>query len=605
MKSMRATVAMAVLLGLVCSREAWVMNDVQWEDWSEAAFSRARKENRFVLLDLGAVWCHWCHVMEETTYRDPRVEALIASRFVAVRADQDARPDLSNRYEDYGWPATIVFDAEGRELVKFSGYIPPPRMVSLLQGIIDDPTPGPSASSPAESSARPTSGMAAGLRAELEALLLARYDAKQEGWGFAKKFLDWDAVEYSMVRGAAGDPAAARRARSTLRAERRLLDPIWGGIYQYSHGGDWDHPHFEKLLAFQAEVMRTYAQAYALWRDPEDLATAREIHRYMKAFLESPDGAFYVSQDADLVRGEHGGEYFSLSDRERRERGIPRIDTHTYARETAWAGTALVALHAASGEAEPLEEALAAARFLLRERLLTGGGFRHGARDEAGPYLGDTVSALRLFLALYPATGDRSWLARARDAADFIDRTFRRDGVPGFVTAVSASRFEPARPQRDENIAMARATNLLSHYLGDASYRRMAEGAMSFLSVAEVAARPETGGVLLADLEMGTEPLHVAVVGSRDDVRTKALAAAALALHPAYKRIDLLDRRDGPLPSGGAQYPSLPFPAAFLCTAGRCSAPARDPEELRERLAKILPPPAPLHLVKLGIDARR
>jgi uncharacterized protein YyaL (SSP411 family) len=64
--------------------------------------------------------------------------ALLESRFVAVRVDQDARPDLSNRYEDYGWPATIVFDASGRELVKFSGYIPPPRMASLLQGIIDD-----------------------------------------------------------------------------------------------------------------------------------------------------------------------------------------------------------------------------------------------------------------------------------------------------------------------------------------------------------------------------------------------------------------------------------------------------------------------------------
>src|SRR5262249_14090709 len=89
-----------------------------WRGWAPDAFDEARRENRFVLLDLGAVWCHWCHVMEETTYRDPKVVDLIRRRFVPVRVDQDARPDLSNRYEDYGWPATLVFAAAGPQLVK-------------------------------------------------------------------------------------------------------------------------------------------------------------------------------------------------------------------------------------------------------------------------------------------------------------------------------------------------------------------------------------------------------------------------------------------------------------------------------------------------------
>ena len=97
-----------------------------------------------MLLDLGAVWCHWCHVMEEITYRDPEVIRLIGERYIAVSVDQDSRPDLSNRYEDYGWPATIVFDADGNEIVKRQGYIPPRPMASMLQAIIDDPTPGPS-----------------------------------------------------------------------------------------------------------------------------------------------------------------------------------------------------------------------------------------------------------------------------------------------------------------------------------------------------------------------------------------------------------------------------------------------------------------------------
>jgi pimeloyl-ACP methyl ester carboxylesterase len=117
---------------------------IAWTDWSDTAFERARADGRLVLLDLGAVWCHWCHVMEETTYRDPEVVSLIRTRFVPVHVDQDARPDLSNRYEDYGWPATVVFDSAGQELVKFQGYIEPERMRGLLRAVIADPTPGPS-----------------------------------------------------------------------------------------------------------------------------------------------------------------------------------------------------------------------------------------------------------------------------------------------------------------------------------------------------------------------------------------------------------------------------------------------------------------------------
>lgn len=86
---------------------------IEWQPWSDAIFDQARRENKFVLLDLEAVWCHWCHVMDETTYKTPEVISLTKSKYIPVRVDQDSRPDLSNRYEDYGWPATIVFGSGG------------------------------------------------------------------------------------------------------------------------------------------------------------------------------------------------------------------------------------------------------------------------------------------------------------------------------------------------------------------------------------------------------------------------------------------------------------------------------------------------------------
>jgi hypothetical protein len=589
----RAIAAMALLLaGSLAAAQAPAITGIAWEDWSDRAFVRASAEKRLVLLDLGAVWCHWCHVMEETTYRDPGVVALIRRHYVPVRVDQDSRPDLSNRYEDYGWPATIIFDSDGKELVKFAGYIPPGRMRALLEAVVADPTPGPSVRPEAPMSPPSGGSLSPGLRKELVALLLQRYDREHGGWGFSKKYLDWDSIEYCLLLARGGDRDAERMAKETLARARKLIDPVWGGLYQYSDSGDWDHPHFEKLLQFQAEGMRAYAQAYALWRDPEDLKAARDILRFVRVFLRSPDGAYYVSQDADLVAGEHSGEYYALDDAGRRRRGIPRVDAHLYARENAWMAHALVTLHAVNGDDETLREALVSARWILANRALPGGGFRHDASDPAGPYLGDTVAAGRAFLSLYAATGDRAWLARAAEAADFMGRPFFIDGTPGLVSAVSRGRFAPPRPQRDENVMAARFANLLFHYTGNPAHRRLAIRAMEFLAVPEVAQKFTTASVLLVDREISAAPMHLTVVGGRADPKAHVLLAAALADPQAYKRVELWDRSEGPLPNSDVEFPELDRAAAFVCTNSRCSLPAFTPEELGKRIARLRANPA-------------
>jgi uncharacterized protein len=224
--------------------------EISWQGWSDGAFERARSEKRLVILDLEAVWCHWCHVMEETTYRDPEVVRQIREHFVAVRVDQDSRPDLSNRYEDYGWPATVIFDAGGKELVKFAGYIPPARMRALLEGVVADPTPGPSVR-PEQPMVSSATALSPELRKGLSALLTQRYDKEHGGWGFSKKYLDWDSVEYCLARAREGDRDAQRMARETLTLSRKLIDPVWGGLYQYSDSGDWSIPISRSCCSFR------------------------------------------------------------------------------------------------------------------------------------------------------------------------------------------------------------------------------------------------------------------------------------------------------------------------------------------------------------------
>jgi len=517
---------------------------IAWQPWSDAVFGQAKREGRFVLLDLGTVWCHWCHVMEEVTYRDPAVIDLLGKRYLAVRVDADARPDLSNRYEDYGWPATIVFNSDGSEIVKRRGYLPPDQMASILQAIIDDPTPGPSVvSEPALVPGRETT-LGTDRRNELCQNLIDGYDNTNRGWGTTQKFLDWDTIEYCMTETAQGNQTFERMARETLAAQLNLMDPAWGGVYQYSTDGDWHHPHFEKIMQMQAEDLRIYAQAFALWHDETYLQAASRIRGYLKNFLTSPDGAFCTSQDADLIPGEHGGEYFQLTDSDRRKRGIPRIDVHVYSRENGWAINALATLCAASGERACLDDAIRAANWVCVHRALSDGGFRHDAIDAAGPYLGDTLAMGRACLTLYASTADRAWLERAERAAKFISATFA--GNLGYITCTRNGALPP-KPQLDENVGIVRLANLLWHYTGNSEYREMAERAMRFL--ATPGATDHRGflvaGVLLADREITSPPLHITVVGRKDDTAAQGLFAAAIREPTVYKRVVWLDEREG------------------------------------------------------------
>src|ERR1700677_4614869 len=103
---------------------------LHWQPWSDAVFAQARTKHKFVLLDLEAVWCHWCHVMDDVTYRDPTVVRRLNEKYILVKVEQDSRPDISNRHQDYGWPATVVFAADGSEIVKRQGFLQPRLMAS-------------------------------------------------------------------------------------------------------------------------------------------------------------------------------------------------------------------------------------------------------------------------------------------------------------------------------------------------------------------------------------------------------------------------------------------------------------------------------------------
>jgi len=570
---------------------------LHWQPWSDAAFAQARTQHKFVLLDLEAVWCHWCHVMDDVTYKDPSVIRLLNEKYVLVKVDQDARPDISNRYQDYGWPATVVFAADASEIVKRQGYMPPKEMASMLQAIIDDPSPGPSVEPEEKIAFANTSAVSPALFTQLMQNYNAQYDAQATGWGFGHKYLDGESIEYAMRLAQMGDTIYAQQAQATLHNAEKLIDPVWGGMYQYSVDGKWDEPHYEKLISIQANAMRAYALAYGQFHTPDYARAAQSIHFYVHTFLTDPaTGAFYVSQDADLVDGEENASYFALNDAGRRAKGVPRVDKHLYARENGWMIAALAQLYANTGDATALTEATRAADWVVANRALPNGGFRHdapnAAHDAAGPYLGDTLAMGQAFLMLYTVTGDAKWLAHAESARAFIATNFSPVGNGGFITSKTRSNAAfGLQADRDENAQLIRFANLLAQTTGNPADRATAEKAMRYLATPAILLRPLSAPSLLAVSEFEHDAIHVTILGAKSptpDPGAAALYATALRSLTGYERLEWRTPGARSTRPNDVEYPPLNKVAAFLCTARACSSPMFTTAELQAKLDHAL-----------------
>lgn len=588
MKKIRRLAMLAVLCA--ASPAACADAPIKWSGWDPGVFARARAEKRFVILDLQAVWCHWCHVMDEKTYADPTVDALIGEKYIAVRADQDASPDLSSRYGDWGWPATIIFAADGTEIAKRRGYIEPDRMAALLKAVIEDPTPGPSVGEEAAPAPARSAFLSKFLRTALMKNFNDSYDSEHGGWGEGQHFIVSDAMDLDLELAGKGDMQAQAQARKTLDAALALIDPVWGGVDQYSATPDWKSPHYEKIMSAQAQYLRQYAQAQAQWRDPRYLQAAKEIQSYMTHFLLGPEGAFYVSQDADLNAGIDGQRYYALDDVARRKLGMPRIDKHVYARENGWAISGLAAYANATGDAGALVAAERAARKMLADRALPGGGFRHDEKDRGGPFLGDTLAMGQAFVDLYAATGDRDWLKDAGAAGRFIGATFKEASGGFRATATPTAGvgvFRHSVLQIDDQTGVARFMNLLYRYTGDHADADLADHAMRSAIGFAASAQNPLPGVLLADMELGAEPTHITIVGHKDDPAAQRLDLAARAYPAIYKRLDWWDTREGPLENPDVTYPEMDRAAAFACANHICSPPVFSAAELTQAIDRM------------------
>jgi uncharacterized protein len=564
--------AAAMLLGLSPATAAPLDNrDGFWSEWSDATFERAAAEQKFVIVSLQSWWCPWCLVMNRDTWADPEVRAVLKDKFIPVHVDQDSRPDISQRYERWGWPVTVIFGPDGTEIVKLRGFYSPKFFIPILLETIRDPSPvdygtpgGP------ERGRTLATGLGDAQRAEILAFLDKAYDHANGGWS-KSKLVDGPTLAWFLDRAKAGDREAEVRLRRSLTAMIAMIDRDLGGISQVSLKPDWSKPSREFPMFAQQAALAAYARAWVMFGDPAYRDAADRVFGFMKDTLAAPDGGFHASMG--LAEGE------------------PGVDRRQYARETGQAIQGLAAYHDSMGSKEALGLAIGGADWALRHRNLPGGGFRHAERDVAGPYLADNVEMAAALLALHRSTGERKWLTAATATAEFIARTFIDPATGAFFASAAPDAKHLPKPvkQREDNVTATRFFALLAFYTGEVRYREIAEAGMGYLaSPAVLDAFGFMPDVLLAEEELRNEPVHVTVVGPRDDTRSAALYAAALRYPLAFKRAEWWDRREGRLANHDVDYPDFPEgPAAFACTRNYCSLPVTDPASIPAQLDRL------------------
>jgi uncharacterized protein YyaL (SSP411 family) len=311
---------------------------IHWYEWGEEAFAAAQRQKKPILLDIGAVWCHWCHVMDHESYDDPEVARIVNENFIAVKVDRDERPDIDSRYQaavsaisgQGGWPLTAFLTPDGKPF--YGGtYFPPdermgrPSFKRVLEAIAGafrekhgevhkQADMVMNALSQAESFPGSSAAFSPKIVDSIVRSATRLFDVEHGGFGTAPKFPHPAILDLLIDRYArTGESHLKTVIETTLTHMARggVYDQLAGGFHRYSVDERWVVPHFEKMSYDNSELLKNYVHAYQALGDPFFAEVVRDIMRWMDEVLSDRErGGFYASQDAD-IGVEDDGDYFT------------------------------------------------------------------------------------------------------------------------------------------------------------------------------------------------------------------------------------------------------------------------------------------------------
>ncbi len=311
---------------------------IQWHEWGEEAFAAAKRDNKPILLDIGAVWCHWCHVMDRESYDDPEVAKIVNENYIAVKVDRDERPDIDSRYQaavssltgQGGWPLTGFLTPDGKPF--YGGTYFPPQdqygrpsfkrvLLSIAQSyrekhgeVLEQANMVTSAISQAEAFSGRSGDVSPKVIDAVIESALKMFDERNGGFGNAPKFPHPSTLDLLIDRYArTGNQDLRDVIVTTLDKMARggVYDQLAGGFHRYSVDERWIVPHFEKMCYDNSELLKNYVHSWQATGNEFFAEVARDIIRWMNEWLSDRQrGGFYASQDADYSMDDDG-DYFT------------------------------------------------------------------------------------------------------------------------------------------------------------------------------------------------------------------------------------------------------------------------------------------------------
>ena len=567
-------------------------SEIAWSQWGDDAFERAQRENKPMLLGISAVWCHWCHVMDETTYSDDEIIHLINDRFVPVRVDNDLRPDINARYNMGGWPTTAFLTPTG-EVMAGMTYVPPDQMRDVLNQVstyfkdnresIEEKIAELTKNRAAAASAEAASDDALSdqiLRDVLNSAVDA-YDPVFGGFGTEPKFPHTDAIDlllHAYLR--FGDRDALHMARKTLdyMTKGGTYDQEWGGFYRYSTKRDWSVPHYEKMLEDNVLLLHDLCKLYRITEDASHRDYIDRTIAYLDTWLSDPaTGAFYGSQDADE-------EFYPLPAEERTRYEAPYVDRRIYASWNAMAIRAYLEASWTRGRAAYRERALKALDYVWEHLFSPATGVHRYLSPEGpkiGGLLGEQAWTMAALLDAFEVAARPADLQRARLLAEFMIEQLMSD-TGGFFDTTSEhdtlGRLSMRQKPVKENAVAAEALIRLARITHEQRYEDVARRALA--QFADVA---ESQGYFASDYARAVDLLlnpgaDVKIVAHAGD-GAGPLHLAALALPVPDRIVRIIDAADAKALADEA-LPAHPAPAAYACYGTLCSAPVTTPDDL-------------------------
>ncbi len=532
-----------------------------WQEWNDEAFVESREREVPVLLFIHATWCRWCKQLEHDVLADERVREILDDRFVCIKIDKDRRPDIEARYSKGGWP-TLAFLDDSAELIAAENYLelePLCKRLELVADYYENSREAIQARIKEAEAERLAAAEAAhvrvGPRARTASLsltivddvaktVLDSSDPKYGGWGERHKFPHPEAIDFAMIRWSqTGDSAMLDLVLRTLRHMQagEIHDEVDGGFYRYATQPDWGAPHFEKMLDSNSQRLHAYLEAYQALGDESLRTTCVSTLDWMFNTLLDPETqAFRGSQDASP-------EFARVKSKEARaELEAPACDPTIFTNWNAMAVSALFKARQVLGDKRYEEQALRTLDFLVTELYDNKRGLYHywdGAAHLPG-MISDHAYTLRALIDAAQYAGETHYLETAMELANISIELLRSDSGGFYDTAYDpGARGGMQRRNRSilENAVMAEALLRLSHLTRQDDYRDTAREALaSFVLDYKRYGHFVAGYARAVDL-LFHPPVHVTILGRRDDPRTRELVDAALKPYVASRIVQALD----------------------------------------------------------------